>query len=90
MVPAVSSGLLAVVKEDDTDLLVTGLVLLVRDRLEQHSHFRGRASLFTIELVGETIVVTGRLPSYYLKQLLQEVIRTTPGVVNVDNRVHVV
>ena len=90
MVPAVSSGLLPGAEQDGTDLLITGLVLLVRRRLEQHPHFRGRASLFTIELVGETIVVTGRLPSYYLKQLLQEAIRATPGVVNVDNQVLVV
>jgi hypothetical protein len=90
MVPAVSSGLLAVAEQDGTDLLITGLALLVRSRLEQHPHFRGRASRFTIELVGQTIVVTGRLPSYYLKQLLQEAIKATPGVVNVDNQVHVV
>ena len=89
MVPAVSSGLLPVAEQDGTDLLITGLAFLVRSRLEQHPHFRGRAALFTIELVGQTIVVMGRLPSYYLKQLLQEVIRATPGVVNVDNQVHV-
>ena len=90
MVPAASSELVAAEQHDGTELTSTELVLLVRDRLEQHPHFRGRASLFTIELVGETIVMTGRLPSYYLKQLLQEAIKVMPGVVNIDNQVHVV
>ena len=84
------SELVAAIEQDGTDFPSTGLVLLVRDRLEQHPHFRGRASLFSIELVGETIVMTGCLPSYYLKQLLQEAIKVMPGVVSIDNQVHVV
>ena len=90
MVPAVSSELVAAGEQDGTDLPSTRLASLVRDGLEHHPHFRGRASLFTIELVGETIVMTGRLPSYYLKQLLQEAIMVMPGVVNIDNQVDVV
>lgn len=62
-------------------------VFWIRERLEQHPHFRGRASLVQIELVEGTIVLSGRLPSYYLKQLLQEALRPMPGVVDVDNRV---
>ena len=38
----------------------------------------------------QTIAIKGRVPSYYLKQLLQEAyIKTLPGVVNIDNQVHV-
>jgi hypothetical protein len=80
----------AAMEHDGMDSPGTELVLLVRARLEQHPRFRGRSSLFTIELVGETIVMTGRFPSFYLKQLLQEVIRVMPGVVSIDNQVHVV
>ena len=72
---------------DGTDLPTTGLVSLVRAGLEQHPCFRGRASLLVIELVDQTIVLSGRLPSYYLKQLLQEAIRGVPGVVGIDNHV---
>jgi hypothetical protein len=43
----------------------------------------------TIELVEETLVLSGRLPSHYLKQLLQEAIRGVPGVVDIDNQVDV-
>ena len=34
--------------------------------------------------------MTGQFPSFYLKQLLQEVIKVMPGVVSIDNQVHVV
>ena len=70
-----------------TDSLSTGLVSRARERLEQHPHFRGRAFLFTIELIEETIVLSGRLPSHYLKQLLQEALKAVPGVANIDNQV---
>lgn len=63
------------------------LVALIRERLEQHPHFRGRASLFQVELLEETIVLSGCLPSYYLKQLMQEAIRPLLGLVGIDNRV---
>jgi hypothetical protein len=43
----------------------------------------------TIEVVEETIVLSGRLPSHYLKQLLQEAIKVIPGVVDIDNQVDV-
>lgn len=72
---------------DGTELVTIGLVSLVRAGLELHPHFRGRASLLVIELVDQTIVLSGRLPSYYLKQLLQEAIRGVPGVVAIDNHV---
>ena len=62
-------------------------VFSIRERLAQHQHFRGRTSLVQIELVEGTIVLSGRLPSYYLKQLLQEALRPMPGVVDIDNRV---
>lgn len=73
--------------ESDTDSLSAAFLLSIRERLERHSHFRGRTSLFSIELVEGTIVLSGRLPSHYLKQLLQEAVRLVPGVVDIDNRV---
>ena len=75
--------------QNSADLRNTAVLLLIQERLEIHPHFRGRATLLTIDLVEGTIVLSGRLPSYYLKQLLQEVIRGVPGVVDVDNQVDV-
>jgi osmotically-inducible protein OsmY len=70
--------------------LADAIVSSIRERLEQHPHFRGRASLLTIESIDGSIVVSGRLPSYYLKQLLQEAIKEIPGVEKIDNHVDVV
>jgi len=65
------------------------VVGLVRERLEDHPHFRGRTHLFQIEAIGGSVVVSGRVPTYYLKQLLQEVVELVPDVGNIDNRVEV-
>lgn len=62
---------------------------MIRERLEQHPSFRGRSSLLGIESAGGSIVLSGRLPSYYLRQLLQEAVMALPEVANVDNRVDV-
>ena len=43
-----------------------------------------------IESNGDTLVLNGRLPSYYLKQLLQETLRHVKGVAHVQNHVVVV
>ncbi|HUT87994.1 MAG TPA: BON domain-containing protein [Thermoguttaceae bacterium] len=78
------------VGQKSADLRNTALLLLIQERLEIHPHFRGRASLLTIELIQETIILSGRLPSHYLKQLLQEAVKLVPGVVDIDNQVDVV
>jgi hypothetical protein len=74
---------------DGTDWQGTGLESLVRRQLDVHPYFRGRGSLFAITQVGRTVVIEGRVPSYYLKQLMQEAIKAVPGVTNVDNQVQV-
>ena len=37
-----------------------------------------------------TLTLTGRLPSFYLKQVLQTLLRDLDGVTRIDNRVDVV
>jgi hypothetical protein len=71
------------------DLPSESLVMLVRERLDIHPLFYGRISLFGIEMVDDTLILSGRLPSFYLKQLLQEAVRGVPGVTNIDNRIDV-
>ncbi len=61
----------------------------IREQLEDHPHFRGRTHLLQIEAIGGSVVVSGRLPTYYLKQVLQEAIRAIPGVAHIDNCVDV-
>lgn len=61
-----------------------------RRYLESHPHFRGRTSGVSIEQNGPDLYLTGRLPSFYLKQLVQEAVRHVPGVKNVINEIDVV
>ncbi|HRX79099.1 MAG: hypothetical protein H6821_08995 [Planctomycetaceae bacterium] len=56
--------------------------------LEQDLHFHNRSQTITIEPSEDGIILTGTVPTYYLKQMLQEVLR--PLHFRVENHVHVV
>lgn len=68
----------------------SNLSSLARDYLEHHPHFRGRINDVSIEHEGRTLFLTGRLPTFYLKQLVQEAVRHVPGVHHVRNLIDVV
>ena len=57
--------------------------------LEAHSHFRGRTRHIRIENHAGDVVLHGVVPSFYLKQVLQTIIRGVEGVRRIDNRVDV-
>ena len=59
-------------------------------RLEEYPCFRGRPGAIQLEFHQDTIILSGRVPSFYLKQLLQEALRDIDGVREIDNRVDVV
>lgn len=63
---------------------------MARQKLEQHPHFRGRCANLSFEQSGRTLRIGGRLPSFYLKQLVQETLRHLPGVQTVRNDIQVV
>lgn len=65
------------------------LIIKVRQHLEEDLCFRGRTSFVGIVQRDETIILSGQLPSYHLKQLLQEAVRRVPGVQYVENQTHV-
>lgn len=67
-----------------------GLTDLARRKLEQHPHFHGHTSALRIEQRGSTLCLSGRLPSFYLKQLVQEALLGLPGVREVDNAIDVI
>jgi hypothetical protein len=66
------------------------LSLLARESLECHPHFRGRTSSLKIEQKGRMLRLTGKLPTFYLKQMVQEAVRHIPGVQGVLNDITVV
>ena len=58
-----------------------------RAALANHGHFRGRADQFVLTVVEEVLVVRGAVPSFYLKQTLQSVLKTVEGVQRIHNQV---
>jgi hypothetical protein len=58
--------------------------------LEAHAHFRGRAGRFEFVCQEDVLVVRGAVPSFYLKQVLQTVLKDVDGVRQIDNQVTVV
>lgn len=66
------------------------LIDSARKILENHPHFRGRLEMLSIDNRGSTLYLSGQLPTFYLKQLVQEVIRRVPGVHRVRNEIDVI
>jgi osmotically-inducible protein OsmY len=59
--------------------------LNARLHVSQHAALRN----VTCRIDDDTVVLYGRVPSYYLKQLAQVKATTVPGVECVDNRIEV-
>ncbi len=66
------------------------LTEMARRKLEQHPHFHGYSGHVQIKERGSTLCLSGRLPSFYLKQLVQEALLSLPGVREIDNGIDVV
>jgi hypothetical protein len=60
------------------------------DLLAEHPHFRGRAGSFSYEYRDEILIVRGSVPTFYLKQLLQTVLKQVHGVSRINNQIDVV
>jgi hypothetical protein len=75
-----------------TKLIVerANLSAIAKNYLETHPHFRGRVNEVAIQHDDKTLYLTGRLPTFYLKQLVQEAVRHVPGVQYVRNMIDVV
>lgn len=58
-----------------------------RSRLENHPHFRGRSKWVQARARGGVLRLSGCLPSFYLKQLVQAVARNVPNIQRVVNRI---
>jgi hypothetical protein len=61
-----------------------------RALVEAHSHFVGRARLFEFQFSDDVLVVRGNVPTFYLKQILQSVLKDLDGVRWIDNQVSVI
>ncbi len=63
---------------------------IARRALASHPHFRGRIDNFAFSQRGKSLVVEGRVPSYYLKQLVQCILARLDGVRRIENQIMVV
>ncbi|HUG66440.1 MAG TPA: BON domain-containing protein [Pirellulaceae bacterium] len=63
----------------------------VESQIREKLHFTQHAALrcVTYAVEGDTVVLHGRVPSYYLKQLAQVKVTCVPGIERVDNRIEV-
>ena len=59
------------------------------ERLSEYEHFRVHTKSISFEFSDGVLTAAGTLPSFYLKQVLQTVLRDVPGVVRIVNRVKV-
>ncbi len=66
------------------------VVSQARQQLSQCDHFRCHCESIEMECQNDQLVLMGRLPSFYLKQVLQTTLRGLPGIRKIDNRVDVV
>ena len=74
------------------DTLTEGcqVITRARDVISRHAHFRGRADKYEFECSKNVLVIRGRVPTFYLKQLLQDALKQVEGIRRVDNRAEVV
>jgi hypothetical protein len=71
-------------KSGESDLVAAAWEVLSRD-----PHLRDNARLLQIEEQNGTLVVAGRLSSFYLMQVLQTVLGKLDGVKSIENRIDV-
>jgi len=61
-----------------------------RTELERHCHFGGRVDGFHFEYHEGVLTVRGRVPSFYLRELLERVLMRVNRVQSINNQVDVV
>jgi hypothetical protein len=59
------------------------------DIIDAHPHFHGRAARFELTCGKDVLVVRGMVRTFYLKQMLQTVLKDVCGVGRIDNQVTV-
>ena len=59
----------------------------ILELLESHIRFRGKTRFIRCRVDGKRLRLDGCLPSFFLKQLMQEALRSVPGIEEIDNRV---
>jgi hypothetical protein len=64
--------------------------LAARELVSQSHHFHRRADRFLFKRQDDVLVVEGDVPTFYLKQMLQYILRNLDDIRRIDNRVRVI
>jgi osmotically-inducible protein OsmY len=93
-VPAIRSRIMATstdskisISNDQMSLSDSDIETQIKEKLHFTQHAALRCVTYSID--GDNVVLFGRVPSYYLKQLAQVKVATVPGIERVDNRIEV-
>lgn len=76
-------------RESTSEQVHNRILREARERLRKHHQFRGREDLIRLDETAGTLVLKGRVPSFYVKQLLQTVLQGIDGVTELNNQVRV-
>ena len=78
------------IRIDSTAKLSGDVLQRVRGRLSQSCHFTRHWREIDCDYREGILTLRGCVPTFYLKQVLQSILKDLPGVRRVDNRVDVV
>ncbi len=70
--------------EDKSSLKI---IASARAEIRRHPHFKGRDRWIRVQCPGRRLLLSGRVPSFYLKQLAQEAVRGVNGVDRIINEI---
>jgi len=68
----------------------TSVKACVERTLAEHPLFCGRMGTINLDYHQGILTISGRVPSFYLKQVVQEIVRHLDGVERVDNQIDVI
>ncbi len=84
---AISTNSKMAAQHDQVSLSLSDVESQIKEKLHFTQHAALRCVTYSID--GDTVVLFGRVPSYYLKQLAQVKVTCVPGIERVDNRIEV-
>lgn len=87
--PRTSSFKHSVDTDVEQEIFCRAMELRAASRITGHPHLRQYCSAVHFYFENGCLIVAGSVPSFYLKQLIQETIRNLEGIDRVDNRLMV-
>ena len=78
------------IRFDEAADLCDAVMQRVKGRLSQSCHFTRHWREIECDFCEGILTLRGCVPSFYLKQVLQSILKDVPGVRRIDNRVDVV